>query len=320
MASTAAIRRTSALLAALAAAAVLASCGGGGDDAADTGDKASPSAGPEPAAVKLLKQAIGPNRTARSGRIDARTEITLTGVKGFEEPFAATLSGPYSYRKGAALPDYELQLGVRDNGVGLTSLNGRSWVLLGTTGFKLPAAVRSRLERLSARGRNGLTRTLEQFGIAPWRWETNQRIAEQAKLDGVAVQHITTGFTSGAILKDANTLLGLLAPLRLTRATGLPDMIPRSARKVIARNVTVKQGHQWVGLKDKVIRRSGFTMKFTIPKADRAKVGGISGGSVVGELTVTDVGKPQTIGAPATIGSFPDFELGVEAVGDAQGG
>ena len=210
-------------------------------------------------------------------------------------------------------------MGVRDNGVGLTSLDGKSWVSLGSTGYKLPDEIRRRLVRLSARGRNGLMRTLEQFGIAPWRWETDQLIDRVTRIDGVEVTHITTGFTAGRILKDANTLLGFLASLRLTRATGLPDLISARARRIIVRSVTHKEGHQWIGVKDKAIHRSGFTMKFTIPKADRAAVGGISSGTVVGELNVTEVGKAQKINAPASIGSFPDFQLGVDAVGDAQG-
>ena len=59
-------------------------------------------------------------------------------------------------------------------------------------------------------------------------------------------------------------------------------------------------------------------MKFAISKADRAELGGISSGTVVAELHVTDVGKPQRISAPATTGSFADFQAGIDAVDDAQ--
>jgi hypothetical protein len=307
-------RRTTTSLAVLAASLLLASCGGGSSD-----DKAGGGT-PKLDGAKIAAQAAGPNRKARSGRIDGRVELTLTGVKSFAEPFAVTVSGPFQYRKGAALPDYELENGVRNNGVGLTSLDGKSWVSLGSTGYPMPAAVRRRLVRASARGKNGLTRTLEQFGIAPWRWETEQRVAGTEQIDGVAVYHVTTSFNAGRILKDANTLLGFLSSLGLTRATGLPDTFTKRARRVVVGGVTLKRGASWIGVKDHVLRKAGFTMKFTIPKADRAKVGGMSGGTVVGELNVTEVGRPQRISAPATTGSFPDFELGVDAVGDAQGG
>jgi len=42
------------------------------------------------------------------------------------------------------LPDYAVELGARDNGVGLTALRGRSYVSLGSTGYALPAEVRRR--------------------------------------------------------------------------------------------------------------------------------------------------------------------------------
>ena len=301
-------------LGALAASLILLSCGGSSDDGPKAGGTSKLDG------AKIAREAAGPNPAARSGRINGRVELTLTGVKAFAEPFSLTVSGPFQYRKGAALPDYELENGVRNNGVGVTSLRGRSWVSLGSTGYALPAAVRRRLVRASSRGRNGLTRTLEQFGIAPWRWETEQRVAGTERIDGVDVHHVTTSFNAGRILEDANTLLGFLASLGLTRATGLPDELTRRARRVVVAGVTFKQGASWIGVKDKVLRKAGFTMKFTIPKADRAKIGGISGGTVVGELNVTEVGRPQTISAPASIGSFPDFQLGVDAVGDAQGG
>jgi hypothetical protein len=306
-----AYRCSAARLGVLLAAVVLVSCGGG-DEATD---RARSAGDPD----RLVRATLPPNPAARSGRIDGRIEITLKGVARFAEPFAVGIAGPFQYRPGASLPDYELEMGVLDNGVGLTSLRGRSWISLGSTGYTLPGHVRRQLARRSAHGRNGLTRTLSQFGVRPWHWETDRRIAGRTRIDGVEAVHITTSFTAGHILQDANTLLGLLSSLRLTRATGLPDLISRSARQTIVRSVTLKKGEQWIGVKDKVMRRAGFTMKFAVPRADRAKVGGISGGTVVGELHVTGVGRPQRIRAPATTGSFADFQAGIDAVGDAQG-
>jgi hypothetical protein len=303
-------RRCIVLLGVLLAALVLGSCGG--DDEAS--DRAKPAGDPD----KLVQATLVPNPAARSGRIDGRIEIALKGVARFAEPFSVGVTGPFEYRDGAALPDYELELGARDVGVGLTSLGGKAWVSLGSTGFTLPGEVRRRLVRRAAPGHNGLTRTLSQFGVRPWRWETDRRIAGRTRIDGIDVVHITTSFTAGHILQDANTLLGLLSSLRLTRATGLPDLISRRARQIVVRSVTLKQGEQWIGVKDNVMRRSGFTMRFAVRKADRAKLGGVSSGTIVGELHVTAVGRPQRINAPATTGSFADFQAGVDAVGDAQ--
>jgi hypothetical protein len=296
----------------LAATLVLASCGGGGA-------KKQAGAGARPAGDgdALTRQASGPNRAARSGVIDAQVTFTLKGLPGYER-FTVGVNGPYRYRKDAALPDYDLQLGARDYGTELTSAGGKSYISLGTTGFALPADVRRRLVTKSAKGRNGLTRTLEQFGIAPWRWETDKHVAGTTRLDGVEVVHVTTGAEVGRILRDANTLLALQSSLGIARAVGLPRAIGPAARRVIVHDVTSFKAGSWIGVKDHVLRRSAFRMTFTVPPADRAKVAGISGGTVSAELNVTEVGRAHHIAKPATIGSFADFRLGLDALGDAQ--
>jgi hypothetical protein len=294
----------------IAAALALSACGGGSG-------KSSGAAKPAGDGDALTKRASGPNRAARMGVVDGTVTFTLAGVPGYEQ-FSAGVSGPFRYRDGAALPDYDLQVGARDYGVGLTSVGGRSWVSLGSTGYKLPANVRRQLVRTSAKGANGLTRTLEQFGIAPWRWETDKRVAGTERIDGVEVVRIATGAKVGRILRDANTLLGFMDSLGIARAIGLPREIGPAARRVIVHHVTSFTANSWIGVKDHVLRRSGFSMAFVVPKADRAKVAGISKGKVVAEVNVTEVGKPHRIAAPATIGSFGDFRIGLDALGDAQ--
>ena len=300
-------------LAALTAAFALASCGGGNE-----GSKAKDSA-PRYDAEELTRKASGPNAAARSGKIDGAVQITLNGVPEFSEPFSSSVSGPFQYRKGAALPDYELEIGIRDYGVELSSVRGRSYVSLGEAGYAMPPAVRRRLVRSSARGENGLTRTLEQFGIAPWRWETEKRASTTEMIDGVRVMRINTSFNAGRILKDANTLMGVLSSLNVMRAVALPPQITQHARKLIVKSVTSKVGASWIALSDNVIRQSGFTMRFTVARADQAALGGISGGTVVGKLTVTDVGKPQHIKPPATVSPYANFALALDALAEANG-
>lgn len=197
-------------------------------------------------------------------------------------------------------------------------MRGKSWISLGSTGFALPGDVRRRLVRSSARGANGLTRTLEQFGIAPWRWETNKRIAGTERIGGVEVVRVATGVNVARVLRDANTLLGLQTRLGITRATGVPPVLRPSARRVLARSVTAAAGSSWIGVADRVLHKAGFTLTFKVAEQDRAELGGVSGGTIAGELNVSQVGKPQRIAAPETIGRFADFEVGLDALGDAQ--
>jgi hypothetical protein len=306
-------RRLASSLAAFGAALAIVSCGGG-DDGATT----SPAGGDlHGDAVKLTRQAAGPSAKARTGVIDGTVTLKLDGLRGYPQ-FTTGVSGPFTYRKGAALPDYELELGARDYGVTVTSVGGRSYVSLGSTAYEMPAASRRLLVKASAKGANGLTRTLEQFGIAPWRWETEQRIAGTERIDGVEVVRIATSANVGRILRDANILLRFMTSLGLTRATGLPREIGPAARRVIVHNVTSFTANSWIAVKDDVLRKSGFTMRFTVPRKDRAKVAGISGGTVTGELNVSEVGRPHPIAKPQTVGDIADFKVGIDAVGDAQ--
>ena len=137
----------------LLAAIAIAACGGASESRTPRATSA-----PRQDADALVKQAAGANGAARSGRIDAEIMFALKGAPGFAEPFSTTLSGAFRVRKGSALPDYEIDMGVRDNGVELSSVGGRSYVSLGSTGYELPARVRNRLVRASARGCAGACR------------------------------------------------------------------------------------------------------------------------------------------------------------------
>jgi len=156
---------------------------------------------------------------------------------------------------------------------------------------------------------------LAQLGIRPGIRETEERFAGTETIDGVRTTHLKTSFNAGRMLCDANTLLGVLRSLGVTRATGLTPTIPASARRLLVSSVTSKAGESWFGVSDKLRRKSGFVLKFTVSQAKQARLGGITAATVTGSLMVTEVGEPQTVGSPSQIGSYADFTL---ALGDAQ--
>lgn len=138
------------------------------------------------------------------------------------------------------------------------------------------------------------------------------------RIHGVRVVRINTSFNAGRILKDANTLMGVLSSLGIMRAVGLPPQITRRARKLVVESVTSKVGASWIAVSDKVIRQSGFTMRFKVAKGDQTALSGITGGTIVGRLTVTEVGKRQHINPPQTVAPYADFALALDALAEAQ--
>lgn len=310
-------RRSAAWLAAFATAFGVGGCGGGGSG--DDGASAEPAdRATEPAA--LARRAFGPNAAAASGRIDGRVTLTVKGVRRFGEPVTTSISGPYRQRRGSALPDYAIHMGVRDRGVTLTSLRGRAYLSLGTAGYEIPASVRRRLVRAAAKGRNGLTRTLEQFGVAPWRWEIDKRFAGTERVAGVQTAKVQTGVDVERVLRDADTLAGLLGALGLARANGLPSEIPPAARRVLARSVTAARGASWIGLADGVMRRAAMTIDFAIARDERARVGGISSVKVSARVAITQVGRRQAIEAPASLAPFSTLQEAFDALADDAAG
>lgn len=305
-------RRCAAGLAALAAAIGPAACGG------DEGGSSTAAPAGDPAA--LAKRAFGPNAAAAMGRIDGTVQITVRGVPRFAQAVTAGVRGPFRHRPGRALPDYALDLSVRGNGVTLTSLRGRSYVGLGTAGYEIPRAARRRLVRAARKGRNGLTRTLEQFGIAPWRWEIDKRVGGLERVDGVRTVRVDTGVDVGRVLRDANRLAGLLGSLGLAQANGLPAEIPPAARRILARSVQAAKGASWIGVDDGVMRKASMTIDFAIPQAQRARLGGIASMRVAARVAVTAVGSSPRIDAPASLAPYSSFKLALDALAEAAAG
>lgn len=301
-------------LGALVAVLSLVSCGGD-----ETGDRGSQKTTPARDVQALARQAFGPNRAATSGRIDGRIDITVAGARRFREPVALAMSGPFRQRPGRPLPDYAIDLSVGDRGVGLSSVRGRSFVTLGTTGYAIPARVRRRLARSAARGHNGLTRMLEQFGIAPWRWEINQRVGATERVDVQPTVRVDTGVDVDRFLRDANTLAGVLSSLGVARANGLPARIPRDVRRILVGAVRAARGASWIASSDKVMRKAGLTIDFAVPRARRAKLGGASSVKVVAAVLVTEVGTRPPIEAPGTLEPFSSLQLAFDALADDAG-
>lgn len=304
--------RSAARLPALLVALGIASCGG---ERAAT-DRPAEAADAAPDVATLAKQAFGPNRAAAAGRIDGRIHITVKGARRFRKPVTLAMSGPYRARRGSALPDYAIDLSVDDRGVGLSSVGGRSFVVLGTTGYEIPAQVRRRLARAAARGRNGLTRMLEQFGIAPWRWETNKRVGATETVDGRPAVRIDTGVDVDRFLRDANTLAGVLSSLGIARANGLPARIPSSARRILVASVRSAKGASWIATSDKVMRKAGLTIDFAIARAQRARIGGISSVRVAAEIAISRVGRSAAIAPPRTLAPFSSLQLAFDALAE----
>jgi len=316
--------KLSVLLAMLAAMLVLAACGGdddspggAGSDKPATRDKAQD----RKDMARLIEQGFGPNAKARSGRIDGTIDLEVKGVPRYKGPIEITASGGYELRDGAEVPDFNVDVGLvlNDHAIGgsLVVADSQSYIQLGTTGYKLPADVNSKVIAPAAELDNGLAKTAGMFFIRPDRWQKNGHIVGDADVAGVNTEHATADIRPGAFFEDVARLVRLLTALRVTEAVGIPEAVTPAQRKALGRSVTSATGHVYLGKDDHVLRKARLTGRLRVAQKDRKVLGGMTSATLTAEVNVTEVGDDQNIGAPKQLGSYDDLQISLDALGES---
>jgi hypothetical protein len=319
---TARIRSQALTAAALLAALMLAACGGGSSSKSAAGKPSAADRAKERQEIaKLRRSAFGPNPKAKSGRIDGTVDIDVTGVKNFDKTIEVTTSGPYRLEAGAAVPDVLLSvaMSLREKSFGgdLILANGKPIIGLGTTGYKIPEPIASNMVAPVPAAKNGLTKTLALFFIAPQRWERDAHIVGPGTIAGEDTTHLTTGVRADRFFEDAARLTQMLTSIRITEISGLPTAIPPAARKALVRSVVNGQGDVWIGKADGVMRKAHLDLRLRVKQRDRKVLSGMKTMHVVADLGVTDVGQPQDVAPPKQYGSYADLQTTLNVLGEA---
>jgi hypothetical protein len=313
------------LLAALVAALALSACGGGSDSGSGDGGAGKPSASDKAQdrkdIARLIEQGFGPNEKAKSGQLDGTIDLEVKGVPRYKGPIEITASGGFELPSGADTPDFRIDVGLvlNDHAIGgeLVVVGGDAFIQLGTTGYKLPATIASKIVAPAAALDNGLAKTAGMFFIRPDRWQKDGRIVGDEDVDGVQTEHATAGINTGAFFEDVARLVRTLTLLRVTEAVGLPQKVTPAQRAALARSVTTATGDIYLGKDDHVVRKAHIEGKLRVAKKDRKVLGGMTSATLTGEVKVTEVGKPQNIRGPKQLGSYDELQLSLDALGEA---
>ena len=316
---TAMIRSQAAALAALLAAATLAACGG--DSSSDSGaSKSDPAAG-HAAAEKIIEQAIAANPKAGSARIDGTIDLKIKGVPRFKGTTQLTASGVYNLPDGADVPDFNVDVGLslndHDIGGGLVLADGTGFITLGSTGYKLPAAISKKIAEPAAAAKNGLTKTAAMFFINPQNWQQNAQLVGDATVAGESVQHVKADISPKRVFEDLGRLTRLLTRLRITQAVGLPTALGPKVQAALVRSVKLAQGEVWIGKDDHVLRKAHLEGEIVVAERDRKVLSGMTSATLDAVVNVTDVGASQTIQAPDRLGSYDALQLSLDALGES---
>ncbi len=306
---------------ALIAALTLAACGS--DDSSSSGDSpsASDKAQDRKDMARLIKQATGPNKAARSGRVDATVDITVKGVPRYTSPIQVTANGAFELPDGADVPDVKIDVGLSLNekaiGGALVIADSKSFIQLGTTGYTLPDDINSSVIAPAAALDNGLIKSAGMLFIRPDRWQKDGRIVGLEDVEGVETEHAVAGIKADVFFTDISRLVRLLTKLRVTEAVGLPLAIGPRARAALVRSVTSARGDIYVGKDDHVPRKASLKGTLKVAKKDQAILGGLKSATLAAEINISRVGEDQDISAPKQLGSYADLQLALDALGEA---
>jgi hypothetical protein len=260
------VRSTRRLILALGMLAVLlAGCGDG-----DGGD--APLEDPD----ALLDAAAA--HPVRSADVAGEARITLEGSSLLSEPVTVRVEGPYVSGGGERIPSFDWKFNLKVLGFGI----GGKLVSTGENVFVSPfgdnyevgtaavAAVNQRVAATSVPAR-------DLFG--PARNEGNEEV------DGTDTQHVSAEI-------EGKEVTAAFRPLR--DALGLSHFPAPVGRLGV-----------WVGIEDRTVHKLALDADFGIAPADRARLGGASGGSIEVEATLDEINEPQSVDVPGGGGYKP---------------
>jgi hypothetical protein len=291
--------------------AIAASGCGGGDDGSKKGESAK-KADTSKEAAKILKQAFGANSKASSGQLLATIKISVTGNGRYRTPLMFTTEGPFDYGGGNHLVDTDLALELINHDLSLAAgahmvVSGdNAYVTLGSTSYAIPGGITSQLRRNAVGVRNPVIRSTAPFGIRIDQWVKRAQVAGAAKLDGVDTVHLTGDIKPGPVFVDASRFTRLLKQLEVTSVADIPNAIGPSARAALLRSVTTATGELFVGKADHVLRKAHMRMELKASARDR-KLLGIKTAKIDATLTVTQVGKPQSVKVQSDRGNYQEM-------------
>ena len=292
------MRRLAFLLLLLAAWGV-ASCGGGGDD--------------RESVENLLDTAF--STPIHSADLNLQAEIELKGL--LEDPIKLDAEGPFRTNRGK-LPSADIELRVGSGGgqtisSGVLSTGDRVFVKFQDVYFEQPPAQVRKTNESFARKDGG--QSLSQLGLDPRSWIAEAKDKGDTRAAGADTRHVSGTLDIEQLMRNINRFVSKSASALGGGKQSTPRLTGADIRE-LASAVKDPSFDVYIGKNDNTIRRIAVRIEFNIPEADRAGLGGLTGGSIVFSVELRDVNGNQKIEAPAH--SRPLSEL-TDSLGGALG-
>jgi len=322
--SRASLRRTfrAVLHAVAATVAVLAlqACGGDSDDQ-----------GRE--AQALLDRAIA--KSIDSADLEADVQLEVRGLKGLDSPVRLDASGPF-VNDGGGLPklDIDVRVGAQEAGqtvqTGFLSTGDRAFLKFGGEFYEQPQEDIERANRELERseGPKKGKSALEQLGIDPTDWVSEARIEGDDEVAGVQTRHVSAKVDVRRVLADLNKVVERSGQAVGGVTPGTPQPLSQQELDRLAGYVKDPAFDVYLGTDDDIVRRISGNLEIVVPEAERARAGGIQGGSLRFSVELAKVNGDQSVEAPSKARPIADLTkqlgglsaLGGGASGQGEGG
>lgn len=266
---------------------------------------AATSGGGRPDAGTLIGRTFSTGRTVKSAHLDA----TLALIPRSGPRTTLSLGGPFQSRGADAMPAYDMTLVTAGQGrqisLGMISTGTQGFLTVNDTPYAMSDAQYRQFQQGyasgGAGGRGGAN--LAQFGVDPRRWLTGAKVTGTRTVGGVTTTHITAGVNVPRMITDLNGVVGKAQSSGV--AAGQQQLSSAQAKQLAdaIRGVRVDID---TGTKDAVLRRMRVTMDVRLP--DGQQIAGLGQGTVVLDLVLTEVGRPQMITAPANARPYTELQ------------
>src|SRR3954470_773127 len=262
-------------------ATLLTACGGGSSgDAKDTLDKAF-------------------STPIKSARIDLEITLRLDGIKQLKGPVKLSVQGPYETGGSQTIPKADWDIAASASGqnfsAGFISTGDNAWIGFQgqnyEVGKQVVAQINQQIKQAAGQNKN---KGFSQFGIDPRDWLTDAKDEGTEKVGGVETDHVSAALDVGRFLNDLNKVVR-----KAGSTTGSTAQLTPAQQKQIEDVVKNPRFDVYVGKDDNVIRRLSADLSFSVPSDKQAQLNGLKSGTLSFSIDFANVGKPQTITAPA---------------------
>ncbi len=222
-----------------------------------------------------------------SGEIDMAMELRLEGIEAAEGAFRLELSGPFRSRGPTQVPDADLDFKATGQGLsfegGLVMLPENAWIEFGGETYEVGEDLWSRTQE--SLNSDGGPDTFSDANVNPLKWVTGAETSEGEEIGGAATTKVTGELDVAAMLGD------------FSRLSPDASAIPQATLDQVEEAIGPVDFEAWIG-DDDIWRRVSTSVDFTVPEAQRQGAGGLSGGQVSLDMTLTAPNEEVSIESP----------------------